>query len=107
VRSDLLKGSTSPGENRTCRSAAALIAINHSSRTTSLNQTVCSLAARCQRQRSTVQRRAKLATDPQNAQVVRDSQKKWTDADPDYQKSYRHTRPEAVERIAVSSAARL
>jgi hypothetical protein len=61
------------------------------------DQIVCSLPE-CQRRRCAIQRRAKLAADPEYAQVVRDSQKKWRDAHPDYQKSYRQAHPDAVER---------
>jgi hypothetical protein len=61
------------------------------------DQTVCSDPA-CQRQRRAAQRRAQLAADPEYAQVVRDSQKKWREAHPDYQMRYREAHPEAVER---------
>ena len=37
-------------------------------------------------------------TDPEYAQVVRDSQNKWRNAHPKYWKQYRQQHPEAVER---------
>jgi len=42
--------------------------------------------------------RNKLQTDPEYAQVVRDSRKKWRDAHPDYQKDYRQSHPDAAAR---------
>ena len=52
----------------------------------------------CQRQRRRDYHRRKIATDPEYAQVVRDSRRKWRDAHPDYQKSYWQTHPEAAQR---------
>lgn len=51
--------------------------------------------AECQRRRRADYHRSKLATDPEYAQVVRDSQKKWRDAHPGYQQQYREKHPAA------------
>jgi len=61
------------------------------------DQSVCS-QAECQNRRRSDYRRHKLQTDPEYAQVVRDSRKKWRDAHPDYQKNYRQNHPEAAAR---------
>ena len=60
-------------------------------------QTVCS-AAKCQRQRCTDYHRQKLVADPEYAQVVRDSQRKWRESHPSYQRQYRETHPETIEQ---------
>lgn len=60
-------------------------------------QAVCSQAS-CQRQRHRDYHRSKLRSDPLYPQIVRDSRKKWRDAHPGYQKHYRQTHPQAVER---------
>ena len=52
----------------------------------------------CQRQRRRDYHRRKIATDPEYAQVVRDSRRKWRDAHPGYQTRYWQTHPEAAER---------
>jgi hypothetical protein len=61
------------------------------------DQKVCS-RPECQRRRRSDYHRRKLAADPEYAQVVRDSQKKWRDAHPGYQKAYFATHPEAAQR---------
>ena len=61
------------------------------------DQTVCSAAA-CQRQRRTEYHRQKLAADAEYAQVVRDSQRKWREANTDYQRQYRQKNPAAAEQ---------
>lgn len=61
------------------------------------DQSVCSQPA-CQRQRRAEYHRHKIDTDPVYAQVVGDSQKKWRDTHPDYQKTYRRSHAAAVER---------
>lgn len=60
-------------------------------------QSVCSQPA-CQRQRRADYHRRKIQSDPEYRQVVRDSQKKWRAAHPDYHRRYRDTHPAAVER---------
>jgi len=60
-------------------------------------QTVCS-QPECQRRRRADNRQQRIQTDPEYAQVVRDSRAKWRAAHPDYQKNYWHTHPEAAER---------
>ena len=61
------------------------------------DQSVCGQPP-CQRQRRAEYHRRKIDTDPIYAQVVTDSQKKWRDAHPDYQKTYRQSHAAAVER---------
>ena len=61
------------------------------------HQLVCSQPD-CQRQRRRDYHRGKIETDPEYAQVVRDSRRKWRDAHPDYQKNYWETHPEAAQR---------
>lgn len=60
-------------------------------------QNVCSQPD-CQRQRRADYHQRKLATDPEYAQVVRDSRNKWRAAHPDYQKNYWRNHPAAAER---------
>ena len=60
-------------------------------------QTVCS-QPECQRRRRADNRRQKIQTDPEYAQVIRDSRAKWRAAHPDYQKNYWHTHPKAATR---------
>ena len=61
------------------------------------DQSVCSQPA-CQNRRRNEYRRTKRQTDPDYAQIVRDSRRKWRDAHPDYQQNYLHTHPEAAAR---------
>ena len=58
---------------------------------------VCS-RPECQARRRSEYRRRKRLADPEYAQVVRDSQQKWREANPNYQKNYWHTHPEAAAR---------
>jgi hypothetical protein len=58
---------------------------------------VCS-AAVCQRQRCSDYHRQKLAADAEYAQVVRDSQRKWREANADYQRQYRQKNPAVVDQ---------
>lgn len=60
-------------------------------------QTVCS-QPECQNRRRNEYRRNKRRTDPEYAEVVRDSRRKWRQAHPDYQKAYRQTHSEAATR---------
>jgi hypothetical protein len=60
-------------------------------------QAICSQAT-CQLRRRTEYHRHKIEADGEYTQVVRDSQKKWRAAHPDYQKSYWQNHPEAAER---------
>jgi hypothetical protein len=39
-----------------------------------------------------------MASDPEYAQVVRDSRRKWRERHPGYQQTYRQTHPAVVER---------
>ena len=61
------------------------------------DQVVCS-RPECQARRRNEYRRQKRQTDPEYAEVVRDSRRKWRDAHPDYQKKYWQNHPEAVAR---------
>jgi hypothetical protein len=61
------------------------------------DQVVCS-GPECQARRRNEYRRQKRQTDPEYAEVVRDSRRKWRDAHPDYQKKYWQNHPEAAAR---------
>jgi hypothetical protein len=61
------------------------------------DQSVCS-QVECQQRRRGEYHRRKIATDPEYAEVVRDSRRKWRDAHPDYQKAYRQTHEAAAVR---------
>ena len=61
------------------------------------DQSVCSQPD-CQRRRRNDYHRHKIATDPEYAQVVRDSRKKWRTDHADYQKNYWQTHAAAAER---------
>ena len=52
----------------------------------------------CQRRRRADYHRRKIETDPEYAQIVRDSRKKWRAAHADYQKNYRQDHPAAAEQ---------
>jgi hypothetical protein len=54
--------------------------------------------ADCQRQRRTDHHRQKLKADSEYAEVVRDSQRKWREAHPEYQKQYRQSHPASAEQ---------
>ena len=60
-------------------------------------QIVCG-RSECQRRRRRDYHRRKIECDPEYAQVVRDSRRKWREAHPDYQKNYWLTHPDAAER---------
>lgn len=60
------------------------------------DQSICG-RPECQRRRRADYHRRKIAIDPLYAQVVRESRKKWRDANPDYQKRYRQSHQAAVE----------
>ena len=59
------------------------------------DQAVCSQTP-CQNRRRNEYRREKRRSDPEYAQVVRDSRRKWRQAHPEYQKTYRLNHPQAV-----------
>ena len=61
------------------------------------DQVVCS-RPECQARRRNEYRRRKRQSDPEYAEVVRDSRRKWRDAHPDYQKKYWRNHPEAADR---------
>ena len=61
------------------------------------DQAVCS-RPECQARRRRDYRRRKRRTDPEYAEVVRDSRRKWREAHPDYQKNYWQNHPEAAAR---------
>jgi hypothetical protein len=61
------------------------------------DQVVCS-RPECQARRRNEYRRRKRQSDPEYAEVVRDSRRKWRDAHPDYQKKYWQNHPEAAVR---------
>jgi hypothetical protein len=52
----------------------------------------------CQRRRRGEYHRRKVGTDPEYAEIVRDSRRKWREAHPDYQKTYRQSHQAAVAR---------
>lgn len=52
----------------------------------------------CQARRRNEYRRRKRQTDPEYAEVVRDSRRKWREAHPGYQKNYWQKHPEAAAR---------
>src|ERR1700689_1668470 len=39
-----------------------------------------------------------METDPEYAEVVRDSQRKWREAHPDYQQNYRQSHPQSAQQ---------
>ena len=61
------------------------------------DQRVCSDTA-CQKRRRADYHRKKIATDPEYAQVVRDSRRKWRDTHPSYQAEYWRTHEDAAAR---------
>lgn len=61
------------------------------------DQAVCS-QPECQALRRTDYRRRKRLADPEYAQVIRDSRRKWREAHPDYQRNYWQTHPDAAAR---------
>jgi hypothetical protein len=60
-------------------------------------QGVCS-QPECQRRRSADYHRHKIAMDPEYAQTVRDSRRKWHASHPGYQKTYWQSHPAAAQR---------
>jgi hypothetical protein len=62
-----------------------------------LDQRVCSQPD-CRRRHRTEYHRRRIATDPEYAEIVRDSRRKWREAHPGYQKTYWQSHPAAVER---------
>jgi hypothetical protein len=61
------------------------------------DQNVCS-EVDCRRKRRAEYHRRKIASDAEYAEVVRDSRRKWREAHPEYQKTYRRRHAGAVER---------
>jgi hypothetical protein len=61
------------------------------------DQSVCSQPD-CQRRRRSEYHRRKIDTDPEYAETVRDSRRKWREGHSDYQKSYRQSHEAAVTR---------
>jgi hypothetical protein len=61
------------------------------------DQSVCTQRVCRQKHRAEYHRR-KIASDAEYAEVVRDSRRKWREAHPDYQKTYRQGHAGAVER---------
>jgi hypothetical protein len=60
-------------------------------------QAVCDQLS-CQRQRRREYHQQKIRSDPLYAQVVRESDQKWHEAHPGYQKHYWKSHPQAAER---------
>jgi hypothetical protein len=60
-------------------------------------QSVCS-GQGCQKQRRAEYHRQRIVADPEYAEVVRDSRRKWRQSYSDYQQRYRQSHPAAVER---------
>ena len=52
----------------------------------------------CKKQRRAECHRQRIASDPEYAEVVRDSRRKWRQSHCDYQQRYRQSHPAAVER---------
>ena len=65
------------------------------------DQVVCS-RPECQARRRNEYRRRKRQSDPEYAEVVRDSRRKWRDAHPDYQKKYWQNHPEYAQVVRDS-----
>jgi hypothetical protein len=61
------------------------------------DQNVCS-RVECQARRRNDYRRRKRQSDPEYAEVVRDSRRKWREAHPTYQKLYWQDHPDAAAR---------
>ncbi len=61
------------------------------------DQAVCSQPD-CQRQRRADYHRSQIKADPEYAEVVRDSQRKWREAHPDYQRTYRQSHPQSADQ---------
>lgn len=61
------------------------------------DQAVC-FRPECRRQRRAEYHRGKIAADPEYAQTVRNSRRKWREAHPGYQENYRRSHAAAVER---------
>ena len=61
------------------------------------DQSACSQPD-CQRRRRTDYHRGKIKTDPEYAEVVRDSRRKWRETHPDYQQRYRQEHAASVEQ---------
>lgn len=61
------------------------------------DQNVCT-ESECQRRRRVEYHRKKIQGDPEYAQTVRDSQKKWRQDHADYSKQYRDQHPAVAER---------
>ena len=61
------------------------------------DQNVCR-RPECQLRRRTESHRRKIAADPEYAEVVRDSRRKWREAHSDYQRTYRQSHSQANER---------
>jgi hypothetical protein len=59
------------------------------------DQAICSQTP-CQNRRRNEYRRQKRRSDPEYAQVVRDSRRKWRQAHPEYQQTYRQNHPQSV-----------
>jgi hypothetical protein len=59
------------------------------------DQAICSQTP-CQNRRRNEYRRQKHRMDPEYAQVVRDSRRKWRQAHPEYQQAYRQNHPQSV-----------
>jgi hypothetical protein len=81
-----------------CRRAAACIATERSSLPNSAPISASASEAACQKRRRANYHRNKIATDPEYAQVVRDSRRKWRDAHPSYQAEYWRTHGDAADR---------
>lgn len=60
-------------------------------------QSVCG-RPECQKQRRAEYHRKRIAADPEYAEVVRDSRRKWRQTHSDYPQRYRQSHPAAVER---------
>lgn len=61
------------------------------------NQVVC-VQPECQQHRRRDYQRQKRATDPEYQQTCCESQKKWREAHPSYQRNYWQTHPQAADR---------
>jgi hypothetical protein len=61
------------------------------------SQQICS-AKPCQDRRKAESHRVRKVADPVYAEVCRDAQRQWREANPDYQRQYRATHPDAAER---------
>ena len=60
----------------------------------------------CQKRRRSEYHRSRIKTNPDYRETVKDSKKKWRDANPGYMKRYRQAHPEQAERNRITQQLR-